>query len=319
MKNFSTEFNTLSYIIDKANKVLLFAHSDPDGDTVGSVLAFKEYLNSLGKTADIACLSPFPSFLESLTEEKFEYPENLDLESYDAAIGCDSVDRGFQTVVPNLSEKAVTIIFDHHPDIKLKADVVMIDAKLSSTCELVYEYLVSQNAHISKNIATYLMIGIMSDTGNFQHSNTTSHVMEISADLLKKGASVLKIVKASFANKKMSTLKLWGRAFERARINPKNGLISTVLTKKDLDECDATTDDISQVASILNTVPGTKFSLVLSEREDGKIKGSLRSEEYKGTDVSKIAHQFGGGGHRLASGFEIRGKIVETKNGWEII
>lgn len=319
MEDFQTEFNTLSYIIGKANKVLLFAHSDPDGDTVGSVLAFKEYLNSLGKTADIACLSPFPSFLESLTEEKFEYPENLDLESYDAAIGCDSVDRGFQTVVPNLSEKAVTVIFDHHPDIKLKADVVMIDARLSSTCELVYEYLVSQNAHISKNIATYLMIGIMSDTGNFQHSNTTSHVMEISADLLKKGASVLKIVKASFANKKMSTLKLWGRAFERARINPKNGLISTMLTKKDLDECDATTDDISQVASILNTVPGTKFSLVLSERGDGKIKGSLRSEEYKGTDVSEIAHLFGGGGHKLASGFEIKGKIVETGDGWSII
>ncbi len=91
-----------------------------------------------------------------------------------------------------------------------------------------------------------------------------------------------------------------------------------MLTKKDLDECDATTDDISQVASILNTVPGTKFSLVLSERGDGKIKGSLRSEEYKGTDVSEIAHLFGGGGHKLASGFEIRGKIVEKENGWEI-
>lgn len=319
MKDFSTEFNTLSYIIKNSNRILLFAHSDPDGDTAGSVLALKEYFKSLGKSADIACLSPSPSFLESLTDQKFKYPQNLDLKSYDAAIGCDSVERGFQTIIPDLSEKAVTVILDHHPDISLKADVIIIDFKLSSTCELIYEYLASQNAPISKNIATYLMIGILGDTGNFQHANTTSRVMEISSDLLKKGASVQKIVKASFTNKKLSTLKLWGRAFEKAKINNTNGLITTMLTKKDMEECNATSEDIGQVASILNTVPGTKFSMVLSEREDGKIKGSLRSEEYKGIDVSEIAHMFGGGGHKLASGFEIEGKIVETENGWKII
>ncbi|MDH4330563.1 MAG: DHHA1 domain-containing protein, partial [Candidatus Moranbacteria bacterium] len=71
--------------------------------------------------------------------------------------------------------------------------------------------------------------------------------------------------------------------------------------------------------SILNTVPETSFSLVLSERKDGIIKGSLRSEEYKGVNVSEIAHTFGGGGHRLSSGFEIKGKIVEKKFGWEIM
>ena len=163
------------------------------------------------------------------------------------------------------------------------------------------------------------MIGILSDTGNFQHANTSSRVMEISSDLMKKGASVSKIIEATFANKKLSTLKLWGRAFEKAKINPINGLITTVLTKEDIEECSASTEDIGQVASILNTVPGTKFSLILSERDNGTIKGSLRSEEYKGVDVSEIAHLFGGGGHKLASGFEIHGKIIETPTGWEII
>ncbi|EKE19863.1 MAG: hypothetical protein ACD_8C00094G0007 [uncultured bacterium] len=319
MKNFTTEFNTLSYIIQNSKKILLFAHSGPDGDTAGSVLAFKEYLESIGKIADISCVDPMPLFLETLTQEVFHAPDHLDLKSYDAAIGCDSVERGFQKILPELSEKTVTVIIDHHPDITTTADVVIIEAKRSSTCELIYEYLISQNAHISKNIATYLMIGILSDTGNFQHANTTSRVMEISSDLMKKGASVSKIIKASFANKKLSTLKLWGRAFEKAKINPKNGLITTVLTQKDIDECLATTEDIGQVASILNTVPGTKFSLVLSERDNDVIKGSLRSEEYKGVDVSEIAHMFGGGGHKLASGFEVKGKIVETPNGWEIV
>lgn len=319
MKNFAKEFNTLSYIIKNSKKILLFAHTNPDGDTSGSVLAMKEYLVFLNKTADIACSDPIPSFLEVLTEQKFEFPENLDLKSYDTIIGCDSVERGFQSVLSLINANTVTVIIDHHPDIDLAADVVIIDPKASSVCEILYEYFISQNISISKNMATFLMVGILSDTGNFQHSNTSSRVMEISADLLKRGASVSKIIKATFANKKLSTLRLWGRAFEKAKINPSNGLITTVLTKADIESCNATTEDIGQVASILNTVPGTKFSLVLSEREDGTIKGSLRSEEYKGVNVSEIAHLFGGGGHKLASGFEIKGKIVETATGWEII
>ncbi|NTW26887.1 MAG: bifunctional oligoribonuclease/PAP phosphatase NrnA [Candidatus Moranbacteria bacterium] len=319
MKKFTTEFNTLSYIISKSEKILLFAHSGPDGDTSGSVLAFKEYLEMLGKHADISCVDPLPLFLETLTQQTFTVPEHLDLKSYDAAIGCDSVERGFQNILPSLPEKTATIIIDHHPDITITADVVIIDSRRSSACELVYEYLSSQSAHISKSIATYLMIGILSDTGNFQHANTSSRVMEISSDLMKKGASVSKIIEATFANKKLSTLKLWGRAFEKAKINPTNGLITTVLTKEDIEQCSASTEDIGQVASILNTVPGTKFSLVLSERDHDLIKGSLRSEEYKGVDVSEIAHLFGGGGHKLASGFEIHGKIIETQTGWEIV
>ncbi|EKD58856.1 MAG: hypothetical protein ACD_56C00037G0001 [uncultured bacterium] len=319
MKNFDQEFNTLSYVIAKSKNILLFAHSGPDGDTAGSVLAFKDYLTSIGKKAVIGCVDPIPTFLENLTEEEFVLPQNLDLSIFDAAIGCDSVERGFQKIITELPEKTVTAIIDHHPDITIKADIVIIDSKCSSTCEIIYEYFASQQITISKNIATYLMIGILSDTGNFQHANTSSRVMEISSDLMKRGASVSKIIEATFANKKLSTLKLWGKAFEKAKINPINGLITTVLTQADIEECKASTEDIGQVASILNTVPGTKFSLVLSERDNGIIKGSLRSEEYKGVDVSEIAHQFGGGGHRLASGFEVQGKIIETETGWEIV
>jgi phosphoesterase RecJ-like protein len=319
MIDFSSQFKTLAYIIKNSEKILLFAHSGPDGDTAGSVLAMKEYLEMLGKHADIACIDPLPTFLETLTTKEFHTPETLDLTIYDAVLGCDSVERGFQKTLPLLPEKTATVIIDHHPDITITADVVIIDAKRSSTCEIIYEYLTSQDARISKSIATYLMIGILSDTGNFQHANTSSRVMEISSDLMKKGASVSKIIEATFANKKLSTLKLWGRAFEKAKINPTNGLITTVLTEEDMEQCHATSEDIGQVASILNTVPGTKFSLVLSEREGGVIKGSLRSEEYKGIDVSQIAHQFGGGGHKLASGFELKGKILETQTGWEIV
>lgn len=319
MKQFHQEFHTLQYVISESEKVLLFAHSHPDGDTIGSVLSLKEYLLTLGKNVDIACFDPLPSYLESLTKERVLSPDSLNLADYKLIIACDSVERGFHKILDKISPQQVTAIIDHHPDITISGDINIIDPKFSSVCEIIYNFFIASKIEITRKMATYLMLGILSDTGTFQHSNTTPQVMEIASTLMKKGAPISKIIKTTFNSKHICTLRLWGRAFDKAKINPQNGMIATVLTQKDIAECQATTEDIAQVASILDTVPGTKFSLVLSEREGGLIKGSLRSEEYKGVDVSKIAAQFGGGGHKLASGFEIKGKIVETKDGWEII
>jgi len=319
MRSFVKEFTTLNYIIGKSNSVLLFAHSDPDGDTIGANLALREHIVSLGKKADVACFDPIPAHLENLFETKFSHPDSLNVSSYDTIIACDSVERGFHKILSRITEDQATIIIDHHPDINLQGDVTISDSSLSSVCEIVYRFFIFLHLKITKEIATDLMVGLLGDTGNFQHANTSTQVMNIASDLMRKGATITKIIDIVFANKKLSTLRLWGKAFEKAKINSRNGMIATILTEEDIQYCEATTEDISQVASILNAVPGTKFSLILSQRDRDTVKGSLRSEEYKQTDVSEIAHKFGGGGHKLASGFEIKGKIVETEDGWEIV
>jgi len=319
MKKFSQEFNTLKYVINNSEKVLLFAHSHPDGDTVGSVLALKEYIQSLGKEVDLACFDPYPESFNVFFQESFSFPDRLEIGKYNLIIACDSVERGFHKIKDNLGENQIAALIDHHPDITIKGDINIVDPSYSSVCEIIYDFFEFNKIKINRKIATFLMLGILGDTGMFQHSNTTSRIMEISSDLMKKGALITKIVELNSINKTISTLKLWGLAFEKAKINSQNGMISTVLTKKDLDECGASEEDIAHIVGILNTVPSTKFALVLSERGDGIIKGSLRSEEYKGVDVSEIAAQFGGGGHKLASGFEVKGKIQETEGGWTIV
>lgn len=337
MQKFSKDFHTLDYVIKESGQILLFAHSRPDGDAVGSCLALKEYIKNLGKSADIACFDPFPEYLRPLSAENFIHPDKLKLEKYNLIIACDSVERGFQKIYPVKSpqsgageavfnrgsfinkESQIVALLDHHPDITIKGDINIIDADYSSVCEIVFDFFEFNKIEMTRPMATFIMLGILGDTGSFQHANTTPHVMGIASVLLKKGAPLSKIIETAFANKNISTLKLWGKAFERAKINPNNGMIISVLTQKDLEDCCAGTEDVAQVASVLNTVPGTRFALVLSERGDGVIKGSLRSEEYKGVDVSKIAARFGGGGHKLASGFEIKGKIKETEDGWEIV
>ncbi|MDO9231393.1 MAG: bifunctional oligoribonuclease/PAP phosphatase NrnA [bacterium] len=319
MPKYANEFNTLNFVIKESQDILLFAHSRPDSDTVGSVLALREYIKSLGKNVDIACFDPYPIYLESLSPNYFHFPQALDLKKYNLVIAVDSVERGFQKVKNEFVENQVVALLDHHPDITIEGDINIIDPTYSSVCEIIYDFFEFNKIKLTRNISTFLLLGILGDTGMFQHSNTTVRVMEIASNLMKNGAPITKIINIAFSNKNISTLKLWGRAFEKAKINPENGMIVSVLTQKEMDDCGATSDDIAQVSGILNTVPGTKFALILSERNDGIIKGSLRSEEYKGVDVSRIAAMFGGGGHRLASGFEIKGKIVETAEGWQII
>lgn len=102
-------------------------------------------------------------------------------------------------------------------------------------------------------------------------------------------------------------------------MSKKTGAAVSIITTEDLEECKATLDDLSGVVSMLNALPDTTFAMLLVEHEYGKIKGSLRSEPSKGVDVSKIAKRLGGGGHKLASGFEVAGHIVQKDGIWHIV
>lgn len=319
MRYFGKEFKTLRFVLERAEAVLLVAHKRPDPDTVGANLALKYYLEEQGKHVSIACYDPFPENLSALFHADFFHPDQLDLASFDAVIAADSVDRGFHLFRDRFDERQVITLIDHHPDIDLTADIVMIDPKYSSSSELVYLFFMHIQAHISKDIATALLTGILFDTGNFKHSSVSPQVMDIASHLMKLGAPLTKISNTIFTNKNISAMKLWGLAFEKVKFIPQTGLLVTAVTRSDIDECEATPDDVYQVASILSTVPEARFALVLSERDETTVRGSLRSSEYHGVDVSAIAHRLGGGGHKLASGFEVKGKIVESAEGWHIM
>lgn len=319
MRYFGKEFKTLEFIVEKADNILLVAHKRPDPDTVGANIALQLFLDGLGKKTEIACYHPFPENLKSLFSASFLHPDQIDLDRFDAVIASDSVDRGFHEFRDRLREDQVVVLIDHHPDIELTGDVIMIDPKYSSTCEIVYLFLIHMKAKITRDMATALLTGILFDTGNFQHSIVTPQVLDIASHLMKLGAPLPKISSALFDHQDISAMKLWGKAFEKARFIPDNGLLVTAVTKDDIAECEATPDDIYQVASTLSTVPEARFALVLSERDHETVRGSLRASEHHGVDVSMLAAQFGGGGHKLASGFEVKGKIVESDHGWEIV
>jgi len=317
---FAKEFNQIKQEFEKSRKILLVAHSRPDEDTLGSVFALKEYLEKvLGKQADAVCLDVFPKYLEIVFKgEEFADLEKIKIGNYDLLIGCDAVERSFEKIVDKKNEDQKIILFDHHPTLelkKIKTDIVVTDVKYSSVCEIIYDFFDFHRITLNRKMASYLLAGILYDTGVFQHANTSAKVMEISADLMRKGAPMNKIIEATFKNKRIETLKLWGRAMQRAQINEKTGAILSFITGEDMRELGINEDEIGRIAELLNTVIGTKFSLVLIEKGENKIKGSLRSEWYKNVDVSKIAQKFRGGGHKLASGFEVAGRLVKNEKG----
>jgi phosphoesterase RecJ-like protein len=312
MQSFTKEFKTLAYVIARAEKILLFAHNRPDPDTVGANMALYFYLESLGKTVDVACWNDYPEHLQKLIPGKFVHPDTLDLGSYDVVIAADSVDRGFHLLRDKFHEDQVIVLVDHHPDITLTGDIVLIDAEYSSTCEILHLFFGHQKIAVSKKMATALLTGILFDTGGFQHASVSPQIMQIASELMKLGAPLGKISKTLFTQQGLPAMRLWGKAFDKVKYVEKEAMLVTAITHEEIMECEAHPDDIYELANVLCTVPNIRYAMVLSEREPGLIRANLRAMKHSGMDVSALAHQFGGGGHKLASGFEISGKIVET-------
>ncbi len=319
---FFKEFSTVDYVLRNAQHVVIMPHTHPDLDAVGSATALHDFIvQNYHKKVTIACFDRMPDSLTIINPHiPFVHPSDLDLSVFDVAIGCDSVERGFEKIIPQLHDDCVTIIIDHHHDITLDADIRIVDGGYAATCEVLYNFFIHTGLPITKNIAHALLGGIIGDTGAFQHANTTADILHISSDLIRKGASITKIISTLFANRKIETLNLWGKALERTKFYKESGLAVTALTQDDRDHYAINSAEVSNIASMLTTVPTVKAALIIYQSGKNMIKGSLRAEKHANIDVSAIAHRLGGGGHPLASGFSMPGHIeVDAHGGWRVV
>lgn len=164
---------------------------------------------------------------------------------------------------------------------------------------------------IDDDVATLLLVGIITDTGSFQHSNTSPEAFEVAADLLERGARQQEIIKHIFKTKSLATLKLWGRVLSKIQFEPSLHLVYSTITLQDLKDTGATPDDSGGIIDeLMSNAPGAEVVMLLKEKEPGYVSGSFRAP---GTmaDVSEIAKMMNGGGHKKAAGFRIREKTME--------
>lgn len=164
---------------------------------------------------------------------------------------------------------------------------------------------------MDEDVATLLLVGLITDTGSFQHSNTSPEAFEMAAELLDRGARQQEIIKHIFKTKSLATLRLWGRVLSRIQFMPEIGLVYSTVTLQDLADTGATPDDTGGIIDeLMSNAPGAEVVMLLKEKDVGFVSGSFRAPG-KLADVSEIAQQMNGGGHKKAAGFRIREKSME--------
>jgi len=297
-------------LIKKAKRVLSISHKKPDGDTLGASCAIYLAMKQLGKDVEMACIDEIPNRFHFLTDIKKTIKE-FDFRSYDLIFVSDagaSYMTRYQEIYPDLFSGEVPVInLDHHTSNDNFGTLNIVDINSASTTILLYKIFTFLNIKITPDMATALLCGVYNDTGSLMHSNSNLEVFEISGKLVELGGKAQVVARNLFKTTPISTLKIWGRILENAVLNSE-GITMSIVTAKDLEDCGAKSDEIAGVVDFLNSVPGSKFTVLLNEDEKGNVKGSLRTSR-EDVDLSALAGNFGGGGHKKASGFTMPGRL----------
>lgn len=212
---------------------------------------------------------------------------------------------------PELFTSLPVINIDHHASNDNFGKINLVDIMASATTEILLPLIeeMEQRTNVElfdEDVATLLLAGIITDTGSFQNANTTPRSFAASAKLIKYGARQQEIIKHVFKTKHLSTLRLWGRILTNIKLDQKYRFVWTTLSLKDFSDTESREDETGGIIDeLLTNAPGTEVVLLLKQKTDGVISGSVRTTSAS-IDASKIAGMFGGGGHVQAAGFKIQ-------------
>lgn len=305
--------------IKKARRLAVVTHYNPDGDALGSLLAFGRWLVDRQKDFALYCASRPPAaleFLPGLAQVKAEPDEHW--AKSDTVIVLDCADLGMTRLGSDEFAAKNLIVFDHHLTNGGYGQVNIVAPGAAATAEIIFQFFLSVGFAPDKETADCLLTGIYTDTDAFTNLAATAQSLRAASELVKLGADLKEIGACTVRNKSIKSLKLWGRALQRLRLDEEKEMAVTVLRKEDFAACQASEEEAEGVANLLNHLADVKIAMVLREREDGTVKGSLRTTD-AGLDVSKIAKLLGGGGHAKAAGFTVPGRLAESEKGWEIV
>ncbi len=327
MPEFGKYTKELKKLIDDAGHILLICHINPDGDAIGAMLALRRWIISQGKDASMISPNALQKFLLWMNDvEKVvdfhHYPaEGTKLISNaDLIIMVDfntpsRMGKAEQLVVSSGAKK---VMIDHHPDPSVITDLIVSDVSRSSTSELVY-FLVNGmegSEFNDRDFITAVYVGIITDTGNFEHGYYTGDTMRTVGHLLDMGVDKEKIYDHIFSNFSPDRIRLKGFALHsRMVVHPDLHTAYIWLTREDLDRFHHVKGDTEGFANVLLTMNGIVLSVLFVERS-GFVKMSLRSKgSFNANELSRKC--FNGGGHRNAAGGEMKGTIHEVVNHFE--
>lgn len=318
--------NKIFAAVAERKKFALVMHRKPDADTIGSASAFSLFLKKQGKEFKFFCQDEvsenFYSLLNSAgvfnIEENFRPVGEILKYNPDCAITFDCGDlkqAGFFGT--EIREQLPFLInIDHHISNNGYGDINLVLTESSSNCEIIYEIFFKNKIAITKEMATCLFMGIFADTGNFTNPATSDVAFSAASELMLSGAKFHNILKDFTKDKNVGTLRVWGAAFKRLKFDEKTGIVTTLLSREDMSLNNISEDAIEGISSFLNKSIKARVIIVYKEMEGGFVKASIRSGS--DFDAAEFAKSFGGGGHKKAAGFTIKGVVAEKESGWAI-
>jgi phosphoesterase RecJ-like protein len=309
----------LQQYIEDADVICCICHKNPDGDAIGSVLGLRAMLTNMypNKSISAHCIDAAPASFAYLDIENLQSVDTIQTGATIIFVDTAAVElSGIHTLRPEFfTAQYTTICIDHHATNSGFCTVNIIEPKYASTAEILYEIAVKLHWTITPYAATCLETGLLTDTGGFLHSNTTADTYRTAAALLRQKSAHADIIQHVFKTISFNTLRLWGRVLEKISISPAGAAIAAI-TSADFASTNTKYSDLSGAIDYVNSIPGMRFSLILSER-DGAVKGSLRTLR-DDVDVAKMAGAFAGGGHSKAAGFSVPGTLQSVTQ-WTVV
>lgn len=293
--------------IEQAQRVMICSHTRPDGDAIGSLLALGQALQDAGKHVQMVLEDGVPSALRFLpgSQQVINQPEG----AFDLVIVVDSSKVDRVGAVLDEVEK-VDLNIDHHPDNTHFAQINIVDSTAVSATQILTRLLPQLGLNISSTVAANLLTGMITDTIGFKTDNMHPEVLRMAAELYELGADLPGLYHSAVAAKTFEAARYMGEGL--SQLKRQNGLVWTVLTLENRKNAKYPGRDDADLVNIISAIESADVALIFVEQHPNQIKVSWRTRSLE-IDVSKVAHQYGGGGHRAAAGAMIEGNLQDVQ------
>jgi len=298
---------TIKNEIRAAKRVLVTSHIRPDGDAIGSSLALALALVEVGKQVQVVLADGLPSSFKHLPGSemiKTKTQEEFDLI---VCVDCSDLKRVGKALD---GYRAPDIVIDHHATNAAFGMLNLIEPEAAATSSVLTHYMRDWGLSITAPVAANLLTGLVTDTLGFRTSNTTPEVLRQAAELFELGADLSSLYFHSLIRRTFPAAKYWGAGL--SRLERANGIVWTTLTLADRKVAGYSGNDDADLISVISAIDDEEVALIFIEQNKNNTKVSWRALK-PNIDVSRIATQFGGGGHKAAAGAEISGSLDEVR------
>jgi len=299
-------------LLEGYNNISIFTHVRPDGDAIGSSLAWAKALIMLGKNVEIYCPDVIPerySFLPGYERFQDQFLPHKKEKLLAFVLDCSDLAR-LEYMESQMSQVEKIVNIDHHITNECFGDHNLVKTSAAATAEIIFQLIQENNLELDQEISLSLYAAISSDTGSFRYKNTTPQTMRIAALLLENGVNPYLVSEKLFDELSLNKLLLLREALYTLKVDEKHQVAWMSMKESTVRKYNASPAELEGFVNYAKNIKNMDIGVFFYHGNDGETKVGLRS---KNSDVARMASYFGGGGHPLAAGCTVKGRAGQVE------